>query len=101
MVLTLLLNTFDAEGGYESAHQDHAHHCHICQGIHYGGNPHMFDAMQIIHDLWSRDMKYVREDGINRCWRKDKILLASWNTDTENEAVLASIPARDKNITDK
>ena len=54
MVLTLLLEIFNAEGGYKSAHQDHAHQHRGCQGIHYSGKPHILDAMHIIHDLCVR-----------------------------------------------
>ena len=61
----------------------------------------MLDTMYICHAIWSRDREYVREYGIQRCWRKDNILLASWNADIENEAGSASVPERDKKITDE
>ena len=93
MVLTLLLKIFDAEDGYESAHQDRAHHHRGCWGIHYGGKIHMLDTMQIIHDLWIRDRKYAREDGIERCRRKANILLDSWNVDIETNTGSDSVPA--------
>ena len=67
MVLTLILEIFDAEGGYKSSHQDCAHQCRGGRGIHYGGNPHMIDAMKILHDLCIRDEKYARVDEINIC----------------------------------
>ena len=51
--------------------------------------------------LWSRDGRYKREYIINRCLGKSNILLASWNADIKNDAGLASVPARDKKITNE
>ena len=59
----------------------------------------MLDAMHIIHDLRSRDSKYIREDGIQRFWRKANILLASWNAYIQNGVGLDSISACNKKIT--
>ena len=56
------------------------------------------DAMIILNDIWSADKKYVKENGILRCWRKARILPASWNDDINNAVGSASLAAKDKTV---
>ena len=50
--------------------------------------------MIILNDTWSVDKKYSKENGILRCWRKARILLASWNADIKNSVGSASLASK-------
>lgn len=52
--------------------------------------------MEILYDIWSRDDKYARSDGIQRCWRKEKILPLNMKTEINNEVERASISQNEK-----
>ena len=57
--------------------------------------------MEILANIWNKDRKYARSDGINRCWRKADILPVSWNTDIKNYVRSASLPVWDNNMSNK
>ena len=48
--------------------------------------------MNIIRDLWSKDEKYAKEDGIRRCWRKAGILPIAMETEINKDLGSASVP---------
>jgi hypothetical protein len=50
------------------------------------------------NEIWNDDGKYVKEDGLKRCWRKANILPPSWDTDINNEVGSSSMPDKDKRI---
>ena len=67
----------------------------------YDSKPRILDAMKIITNMWNKDRKYARSNGIQRCWRKTGIFIVSWNTDLNNDVGSESLPAWYKNMSDK
>ena len=97
-MLSSLLNIFDDEGGYEAAYRARARQTKGCQGIAYGVKAYILDAMEILAGIWNKDRKYVNTDGIKRYWRKANILPADWTTNINNKVGSASLPAKDKQV---
>jgi hypothetical protein len=56
-----------------------------CKGVDYGGKPHLLDTMKILHSIWSKNNRYAREDGIQRCWRKAEILPEDWQNQLKEQ----------------
>lgn len=71
-----------------------------CKGLQYGGKATLLNAMQIIKDIWDADAKYARSADILRCWRKANILPIGWEVDIENAVGRASVPDKDKTLSD-
>ena len=69
-MLEKLLAIFDEEGGYERAAEARKMIKAGCRGLDYGGKAHLLDASTILFELWSKDGKYAKEDGIKRCWSR-------------------------------
>ena len=101
IILTFLLSIFDKEGGFDAARQAQARHKPGCQGLSYGVKPHILDVMEILANIWNKDINYARSDEIQRCWSKAYILPAFWNTDINNDVGSASLPEWDNNMGDK
>jgi hypothetical protein len=97
-LLGKLLAIFDVEGGYEAAYQARMRQRNGCRGIHYGGKPHLLDAMAILYNLWEGDGKYATIAGVKRCWRKARILPIAWENDINNDVGSGSLPMRDKSL---
>ena len=62
-------------------------------GLAYGGKPHILDEVEILSNIWNKDGKYARSDGIQRCWSKADTLTDSWNADINNDVCSASLLA--------
>jgi DDE superfamily endonuclease len=73
-MLRMLLDIFDEPGGYEAAAEQRKKMPKGKSGLSVGGKAHIVDVMMILHNIWSKDAKYARVDGIVRCWRKASIL---------------------------
>ena len=56
--------------------------------------------MEIFANIWNKDVKYSRSNGIHRCWRKADILSTSWKVDINNDDGSAYLPVGDKNMSD-
>ena len=52
-MLSMLLSIFDKEGGYKTARLQRARQKRGCKGLAYGGKPHVLDAMDLLHNVWS------------------------------------------------
>ena len=85
IMLRKLLDIFDVEGGYKAAYEKRKTMKRGKKGLLYGGKPHILDAMEIIDDIWAKDGKYAKEDGIQRCWRKSGILPEMWNDEINSD----------------
>ncbi len=68
-----------------------------CEGVDYGGKPHVLDTMEILDSIWSRNNRYAREDGIQRCWRKAEILPEDWQNQLKEQLGSISMIVKDKN----
>jgi len=98
IMLTKLLSIFDEDGGYQSAFERRKKQPPGCKGIDFGGKATILDAIEIIHDIWSKDDKYASNDGIKRCWRKADILPPTWQTDINNDVGSKSLATRHKTL---
>ena len=96
IMLTKLLEIFDAEGGYEAAAKFRMRVKRGQRGLDYGGKATILDAMQILTSIWNVDGRYAREDGIARCWRKANILPVHMNTAINADLGSNTIPAAQK-----
>jgi hypothetical protein len=47
--------------------------------------------MKIIDSIWSKNNRYAREDGIQRCWRKAEILPEDWQNQLQEQLGSLSI----------
>jgi len=45
-----------------------------CKGLAQGAKANVADAIRLIHELWSKDEKYAREQTARKCWLKANIL---------------------------
>jgi hypothetical protein len=100
-MLEMFLAIFDVEGGYENAAAARRHQKPGCKGLQYGGKAHVLDAMNLLDNIWGKDGKYASEDSVRRCWRKADILPPTWMADINNEVGSASLPMKDKKISDE
>ena len=98
MMVRKLLEKFDVEGGYEAAAKARMQMRKGCRGLDVGGKATILDAMNILKNLWIKDAKYAREDGIRRCWRKADILPLEMNTEINKELGQASVSADKKSL---
>jgi hypothetical protein len=98
VMLSKLLEIFDADGGYEGAAITRRTIKKGCRGLDYGGKATILDAMIILQDIWKVDSKYALESGIQRCWRKAGILPISMETEINIENGSNSLPLRDKTL---
>jgi len=94
IMMTKLLDLFDAEGGYEQAYCARRRQPKGCQGLDFGGKATLLDAMKILDTIWSADAKYAKTDSILRCWRKAAILPLTWDCDINNDVGQASIATK-------
>jgi len=69
-----------------------------CKGLDYCGKAHLLDAMEICVSIWNQNSKYAMEDSIRRCWRKAGLLTAVEEADLENDIGRATVPQKDKVI---
>jgi hypothetical protein len=53
--------------------------------------------MKILDSIWSKNLMYVREDGIHRCWRKAEILPEDWQKQLKEQLGSISMSGKDKN----
>lgn len=74
ILLTTLLPLFEEENAYEKLKALREKTGAGLRGLGVGGQPHVLDAIQILHGIWSVDGKYARESGIRNCWLKGDIL---------------------------
>lgn len=100
LYLRALLEIFDAPGGCEHAAEERKKQKRGCRGVKYGGKPHILDCMEMLKTVWDGE-KYVSTESISRCWRKADILPVTWNADINNEVGSASMPERDKVVSDE
>jgi hypothetical protein len=66
--------------------------------LEFCGKAHLLDAMKICVEIWNMDSKYAKEDSIRRCWRKSGLLTVAESADMENDIGPASVPMKDKVI---
>ena len=97
-MLKKLLEIFDMPGGYERAAAIRKKMKPGLRGLDFGGKPHVLDAMNIVQDLWTKDDKFARKDGIRRCWRKAGILPISWEADINADLGSASTSAYQRKL---
>jgi hypothetical protein len=80
--LQSLLKIFDEDGGFEQAAKLRAKQARGCKGLHYGGKPHILDAMNIVQSVWmGKDEHYMSEATVAKCWMKANILPANMTAD--------------------
>jgi hypothetical protein len=69
---------FEMDGGYEAAAKQRMKMKRGYKGVDYDGKPCLLDTMKIHDSIWSKNNRYAREDGIQRCWRKAETILEGW-----------------------
>ena len=55
----------------------------------------------ILKEIWDKDAKYVRSDGILWCWQKINILSIGWEMDIKNVVGRVYIPIKSKTLSEK
>jgi len=98
LMLKKLLAICDNDILYEEAVKAGKNARNGCRGLEYCGKAHVLDAMEICVEIWNNDGKYAKEESIKRCWRKAGLLTATEEADLENEIGRATIPTKDKVI---
>ena len=96
-LLLKYLAIFEMDGGYEAAAKQRKKMKQGCKGVDYGGKPHVLDTMKIPDSIWSKNNRYAREDGIQRCWRKAEILPEDWQNQLKEQLGSISMTVKDKN----
>ena len=69
-----------------------------CRRLDYGGKAHLLDVMKILLKIWDGDIKYARNDTIQRCWRKAETPPPSWNADINNDVGSETLSTAKKQI---
>lgn len=104
-MLMQLLEIFDREGGYEEAARLRQSTRKGCRGLRLGGKATVLDAMHILDEIWKKDARYAKVEGIRRCWRKANILPVAMETlinqevgsgsGTDSEKVLSNVDCKE------
>lgn len=94
LMLTQLLDVFDAPNGFKNAEEVRRGRRRGCKGLDVGGKATILDAMMLLLQVWTDESKYATQESIRRCWRKADILPISWNTDIDRDVGSKSSPAK-------